>query len=292
MVDSEQQSRSAERVAVYVDGYNVGYRLRSKQWKRFLWLDLRRLFENEMDESQELVAVNYFTALGRRQPEEASQRQKNVSLCVGSRWGDRNQNRQQIRNQTVEMPGVRPLGQATSGENDRCCHCRAIGRRRPSGLLRHCMVDARRCGPRPRGSVRCPRVPQQIDRFPSAARPTKRSPEPDHRRYAVHQPGTTLLGTVARRNRGGRRRHTPAATGVDLNHTIKVLLGHSLDCVPDGNKRNREVRFNQTRDRVQRRCADQPPPRLLSVKRALCPSCTSDEYTEQTAGLDTAPLLA
>lgn len=83
MVDSEQQSRSAERVAVYVDGYNVGYRLRSKQWKRFLWLDLRRLFENEMDESQELVAVNYFTALGRRQPEEASQRQKKrISL----RW--------------------------------------------------------------------------------------------------------------------------------------------------------------------------------------------------------------
>ena len=33
------------RVAVYVDGFNLYYGLRSKGWRRYYWLDLRSLSE-------------------------------------------------------------------------------------------------------------------------------------------------------------------------------------------------------------------------------------------------------
>ena len=51
-----------ERVAVYVDGFNLYYGLRSKKWKRYYWLDLRRMSENLMKPGQCLVKVCYFTA--------------------------------------------------------------------------------------------------------------------------------------------------------------------------------------------------------------------------------------
>ena len=51
-----------ERVAVYVDGFNLYYGLRSKKWKRYYWLDLRRMSENLMKPGQRLVIVRYFTA--------------------------------------------------------------------------------------------------------------------------------------------------------------------------------------------------------------------------------------
>ena len=50
------------RVAVYVDGFNLYYGLRSKGWRRYYWLDLRRLSEQFLRTSQRLVLVRYFTA--------------------------------------------------------------------------------------------------------------------------------------------------------------------------------------------------------------------------------------
>ena len=50
------------RVAVYVDGFNLYYGLRSKGWRRYYWLDLRRLSEAFLRTSQRLVLVHYFTA--------------------------------------------------------------------------------------------------------------------------------------------------------------------------------------------------------------------------------------
>ncbi len=52
----------AERVAVYVDGFNLYFGLRAKGWKRYYWLDLRRMSENLMKPGERLVKVRYFTA--------------------------------------------------------------------------------------------------------------------------------------------------------------------------------------------------------------------------------------
>ena len=50
------------RVAVYVDGFNLYYGLRSKGWRRFYWLDVRALAENLLRPGQRLVGVRYFTS--------------------------------------------------------------------------------------------------------------------------------------------------------------------------------------------------------------------------------------
>ena len=50
------------RVAVYVDGFNLYYGLRSKGWRRYYWLDLRGLSEQLLRPGQRLVMVRYFTA--------------------------------------------------------------------------------------------------------------------------------------------------------------------------------------------------------------------------------------
>ena len=51
-----------ERVVVYIDGFNLYYGLRSKGWRRYYWLDLRRLSENLLRPRQSLAAIRYFTA--------------------------------------------------------------------------------------------------------------------------------------------------------------------------------------------------------------------------------------
>ena len=50
------------RVAVYVDGFNLYYGLRSKDWRRYYWLDLRQLSAQLLKIGQQLVLVRYFTA--------------------------------------------------------------------------------------------------------------------------------------------------------------------------------------------------------------------------------------
>ncbi len=51
-----------QRVSVYVDGFNLYYGLKSKGWRRYYWLDLRRLAENLLQSGQRLMVVRYFTA--------------------------------------------------------------------------------------------------------------------------------------------------------------------------------------------------------------------------------------
>ena len=51
-----------QRVMVYVDGFNLYFGLKSKGWKRYYWLDLRRLSENLLQADQALAGVRYFTA--------------------------------------------------------------------------------------------------------------------------------------------------------------------------------------------------------------------------------------
>lgn len=58
------------RVAVYVDGLNLFYGLRAKGWRRYYWLDLRRLAERLLQPGQTLVAVRYFTARALPDPDD------------------------------------------------------------------------------------------------------------------------------------------------------------------------------------------------------------------------------
>ncbi len=51
-----------ERVAVYVDGFNLFYGMRSKGWRRYYWLDLQKLAENLLRSHQRLETIRYFTA--------------------------------------------------------------------------------------------------------------------------------------------------------------------------------------------------------------------------------------
>ena len=51
-----------ERVAVYIDGLNLYYGMKSKGWRRYYWLDLQRLSENLLRPYQRLQFVRYFTA--------------------------------------------------------------------------------------------------------------------------------------------------------------------------------------------------------------------------------------
>ena len=50
------------RVAVYIDGFNLYYGMRSKGWRRYYWLDLNRLAERLLRPGQTLAGVKYFTA--------------------------------------------------------------------------------------------------------------------------------------------------------------------------------------------------------------------------------------
>ena len=53
---------SIQRVAAYVDGFNLYYGLRSKGWRRYYWLDLSKLVGKLLRSGQQLVAIRYFTA--------------------------------------------------------------------------------------------------------------------------------------------------------------------------------------------------------------------------------------
>lgn len=51
-----------KRVMVYVDGFNLYFGLRSKQWRRYYWLDLVALSNALLKPDQVLQQVHYFTS--------------------------------------------------------------------------------------------------------------------------------------------------------------------------------------------------------------------------------------
>jgi hypothetical protein len=61
-----------ERVIAYVDGYNLYYGLREKQWKWFYWLNVQAMARHLLKTDQRLVTTKYFTTIV-KQPEDASQ---------------------------------------------------------------------------------------------------------------------------------------------------------------------------------------------------------------------------
>jgi uncharacterized LabA/DUF88 family protein len=63
-----------ERVKAYVNGFNLYHGLKARHGRKYLWLDLHALAVRLPKPSQHLVAVEYFTARVRNQP-ESEQRQ-------------------------------------------------------------------------------------------------------------------------------------------------------------------------------------------------------------------------
>ena len=51
-----------QRVGVYIDGFNLYFGLKARQWKRYYWLNVVRLAENLLRPNQCLGFVKYFTA--------------------------------------------------------------------------------------------------------------------------------------------------------------------------------------------------------------------------------------
>lgn len=65
---------SSERVAAYIDGFNLYFGVRERG-RRHLWLDIEGLVRSLLRPHQQLVAVRYFTARVRNDP-AAEQRQQ------------------------------------------------------------------------------------------------------------------------------------------------------------------------------------------------------------------------
>ncbi|GIX04591.1 MAG: hypothetical protein KatS3mg114_0460 [Planctomycetaceae bacterium] len=51
-----------DRAMAYVDGFNLYFGLKSKNFRRYYWLDIERLVSNLLRPGQQLVGVKYFTA--------------------------------------------------------------------------------------------------------------------------------------------------------------------------------------------------------------------------------------
>lgn len=62
-----------KKVIVYVDGYNFYYGLKNggAKWKRLYWLDIVKFFEKMMLSDQELLEVNYYSAVPLDDPQAA-----------------------------------------------------------------------------------------------------------------------------------------------------------------------------------------------------------------------------
>ncbi len=52
-----------QTVIAYIDGFNFYFGLKEKRWKNFYWLDICKFIERNLRPYQELLEVNYFTAI-------------------------------------------------------------------------------------------------------------------------------------------------------------------------------------------------------------------------------------
>ncbi len=80
-----------KRVVFYVDGFNFYYGLKEMtkhkaDWRKFYWIDLVQLFKQFLNEGEELVVVNYFTARPKNHGKQV--RQNNLMSCNKGINGD------------------------------------------------------------------------------------------------------------------------------------------------------------------------------------------------------------
>jgi len=68
-----------ERVIAYVDGFNLYYGLREQGWRRFYWLNIRRLIEGLLKSNQQLISTKYFTSLVSPTPSDPDKNRRQVA---------------------------------------------------------------------------------------------------------------------------------------------------------------------------------------------------------------------
>jgi len=94
-----------ERVAAYVDGFNLYFGIREKG-RRHLWLDLEGLVRSLLKPHQQLVAVRYFTARVRNDPPAEHRQQTYLNaLAAHSSMLDIRQGRFQQKSKTCHSCG-------------------------------------------------------------------------------------------------------------------------------------------------------------------------------------------
>ena len=52
-----------QRVIFYIDGFNFYFGLKDKKWKQFYWLNIVKFCSSFIKPHQELIEVNYFSAV-------------------------------------------------------------------------------------------------------------------------------------------------------------------------------------------------------------------------------------
>lgn len=72
---AENKQENKRKTIVYIDGFNLYFALKEKNWQSLMWLDLVKLGKRLLGPDQELVCVKYFTARIRNDPEK-EKRQK------------------------------------------------------------------------------------------------------------------------------------------------------------------------------------------------------------------------
>ncbi|HRK00938.1 MAG TPA: NYN domain-containing protein [Ignavibacteria bacterium] len=55
-------NHSQKRVITYIDGFNLYFGLKSKNWKKFYWLNLKEFSKNLLVKDQKLIKTKYFTS--------------------------------------------------------------------------------------------------------------------------------------------------------------------------------------------------------------------------------------
>lgn len=65
-----------QRVATYIDGFNLYFGLKAARFKRYYWLDLEQLSTHLLKHNQQLVATHYFTARIRDNGRNAADRKR------------------------------------------------------------------------------------------------------------------------------------------------------------------------------------------------------------------------
>jgi uncharacterized LabA/DUF88 family protein len=104
----QRRGNAATRVIAYVDGFNLYHGLRARFQHRYLWLDLVGLVRR-LRPRDTIVAVRYFTALVRNQP-QAEARQQVYLAALGAHSGPLLgivQGRYQAKQQECRGCGVR-----------------------------------------------------------------------------------------------------------------------------------------------------------------------------------------
>lgn len=100
-------NRSPKKVIAYIDGFNLYFGMKSKNWSRYFWLDIWALSERLVQNGSSLIAVKYFTSRINNNP--AKVKRQNVYLEALS-----------------NIPNVRLLFGNYVAKEHTCSHCSGI----------------------------------------------------------------------------------------------------------------------------------------------------------------------